>query len=248
MTVRSDRARAGSLDVRSVVAGLLVAALVAALAGALLVARQQQWSATASLLVVPESNGSEPDVVAGLYDALSRGQVPATYSELLRDLRLEVEEGARQGLSAEATGELALEVIVVPGTSVLDLTVTAPEPGLAESIAEGVLVRAEDFLSALESPYTVVAVGEAAGTARTVGLSPLPLAGVVAAVALLAGVAAQQGVAGLRRARRDDSTASDEGVLRPVPVMIVGPPPVAGAVGPGPDSDPAERRRRLRRR
>ena len=72
------RARGGVL---SVVAGVVVASLVAAGAAALLATRPQQWSAASSLLVIPQS-ADNPDLVAGLYDALSRGQVPATYAEL----------------------------------------------------------------------------------------------------------------------------------------------------------------------
>lgn len=247
MTGDREPTGARSVDIRSLVAGLVVAALVAAVAGALLVARQEQWSATASLLVVPDAGDAEPDVVAGLYDALSRGQVPATYAELLRDLGLEDDEGERQGLSAAALREIALEVVVVPDTSVLDLTVTAPQPGLAESVAEGVLVQSQEFLSGLESPYTVVSVGAAAGKAHRVGLPALPLAGVVAAVALLAGAAAQQAVAGLSRARRTSVVERADGSLRPVPVVIVASEP-ADPADVAPEPDLAARRRPLRRR
>lgn len=210
--------------VLSVVAGVVVASLVAAGAAALLATRPQQWSAASSLLVIPQS-ADNPDLVAGLYDALSQGQVPATYAELLRDRSLEVSQAQQQGLSAEETLAVSLEIVVVPETSVLDLTVTAPRPGLAEAMAGGVLTEAVSYLSGLNTPYTVVAAGEAAGTARRDGLAPLPLAAVVAAVALLAGLAVQQAVSALRRAR-GVRAEPDEASTRPVPVTIVsGPPP-----------------------
>ena len=235
--VRDQRStRVGAV---SVVAGVVAAALVAAVAVALLVTRPPQWSASASLLVLPEpeSASAGPDVVAGLYDALSRGQIPATYAELLRDRRLEVTAGQRQGLSEEEIAEVELEVLIVPDTSVLDLKITAPRPEQAESITAEVLTEAEGFLSELDSPYAVMVTGDAAGTARQVGLAPLPLGAVAAAVAILAGFAVQQAVAGLGRARQApvDSVA---GPGRPVPVTIGGAAPSAPPV---PRDGPAER-------
>lgn len=167
----------------------------------LLVARPQQWSATSSLLVIPKSANTSADSEAGLYDVLSRGQIPATYAELLRDRALEVEVAQQLGLTADDVGDVSLEVLVVPETSVLDLKVTAEQDAVAEEVAEGVLAEATSYLSKLDTPYKVVAAGDSAGTARREGLSPLPLAAVSAVVAIVGGSAVQQAVMALSRAR-----------------------------------------------
>lgn len=168
---------------------------------ALLAARPQQWSATSSLLVIPKAANTEVDSEAGLYDVLSRGQIPATYAELLRDRALEVEVAQRLGLTTEIARGVSLEVLVVPETSVLDLKVTAEQDDVAERVADGVLSEAKRYLSKLNTPYKVVSAGDSAGTARREGLATLPLAAVAGVVAIVGGFAVQQAVMLLSRAR-----------------------------------------------
>lgn len=202
----------------SVRAGVVVALLVAALALVLLITRPQHWSATSSLLVLPKSGNADQDLTAGLYDVLSRGQVPATYAELLRDRSLEVEAAEQEGLTTAEVEDVSLEVLVVPDTSVLDLKVTAESAAVAETIATSARAEAEAYLSALDTPYKVVAAGDATGTARREGLSPLPLVAVVCVVVAVAGLGVQQAVMALSRARGVGVDSAE----RPVPVTLVG--------------------------
>lgn len=75
-------------------AGALAGVAVLA-AGLLAVAAQPvRWSAQSSLLVLPRAPTADPDLLAGLYDSLSRGQVTATYAELLRTRPVELDSQA----------------------------------------------------------------------------------------------------------------------------------------------------------
>lgn len=75
-------------------AGALAGVAVLA-AGLLAVAAQpSRWSAQSSLLVLPRAPTADPDLLAGLYDSLSRGQVTATYAELLRTRPVDLDSQA----------------------------------------------------------------------------------------------------------------------------------------------------------
>lgn len=206
--------------------GVFVALLLATVVQVLLMTRPQYWSATSSLLVLPKPGTADEDVTAGLYDVLSRGQVPATYAELLRDRSLVIEAAKQQGLATDEVENVSLDVLVVPDTSVLDISVTAQSAAVAETIATSARVEAEEYLSALDTPYRVVAAGDATGTARREGLQPLPLVAVVWVVAAVTGVAVHQALMALGRAR-GVGVASAE---RTVPVTQVG----EGMPGPEP--------------
>jgi capsular polysaccharide biosynthesis protein len=175
--------------------------------------QQTTWAATASVLVVPRSTGVTADQLAGLYDALSRGQVPATYAELVRDRGLLDQASKEEGFDPSA---FSLTIEVVPETSVIDLAVSTERAADAERVADGIQSLAVTYLNTLSSPYDVTVVGSAEGTARRTGLPTIPLAAVVVCVGVLAGAVTALAV-------NDLSNPADrlDNVDLPVPVTIV---------------------------
>jgi len=163
-------------------------------------ARQPAWQAHSSLLVLP-SGSSDPNELASLYDTLSRGQVPATYAELLRDSRPAQEATAGLGLSPAQMASLTVDVEVVPDTSVLDITVTAAQPAVAVSVADRVADLGNRRIAALESPYVSRTLSAAAGSAVRQPLGRVASLALVGVLALVAGVVTQQVFRHLRLGR-----------------------------------------------
>jgi capsular polysaccharide biosynthesis protein len=185
-SVGPARRRSGPRRLPAVLAA--VAVLLVVIEGGVLFWQQQppQYSAMTTLVVLPAGNSAE---AASYYDTLSRGQIATTFAEILA-LRATPEGG-----KSEVTVE------VVPETSLIQVTATADTARSAESAADQALGRAEPYFNQLGSPYAVSVVQDAAGTAEHAGLTVGILAGVVAAVALIAAFSAYLAVRGLQNAR-----------------------------------------------
>jgi capsular polysaccharide biosynthesis protein len=154
-------------------------------------ARQPAWQAHASLLVLP-TGSTDPNELASLYDTLSRGQVPATYAELLRDNRPAQEAAAALRLSTAQLASLTVNVEVVPDTSVLDITATAAQPAVAAAVADRVADLGNRRIAALSSPYGSRTLSGAAGSAVRQPLGRTASLALVGVLAVLAGLVTQQ--------------------------------------------------------
>lgn len=184
-------------------AGLLVAALVTAVGSAFALTRPARWSANSSLLVLPRTD-LDPDLVAGYYDTLSRGQIVNTYAQILRLQSLADTAARGAGLSPAAAEQVEVDVRPVPDAAVIDVYVTAATAGDAERVADGVVSAAVSYIAQLRSPYVLSTVSAATGTARRTGLGVLTVVGLVAIVGAVVGAAVQQGLwlLATRRQRR----------------------------------------------
>lgn len=177
----------------ALVVGALVAVATLSLGLVTVLTLPARWSAEASILVLPGQRISEPDVLAGLYDTLSQGQVTATYAELLRMLPTRTDDQP-EGLPPETEQSVAVQVEVIPETSVIRATATAGSPSLAERAADAVVDGGRRYVSELDTPYRVQRIGSAAGSAERTGPSVPLLVGVVVALAVVVGVAAGEAV------------------------------------------------------
>lgn len=173
--------------------GLLLG-LIVALGGVALVARQQAtYSATASLLVLPERQAS-PDTVASLYDSLSSGTVVESYRAVMSSAGFSNQAIDSLGLSPRQREGITPDVHVVPSTALVDATVTAPSGDVAERVADALAQRATSQLSETFNPYRITLVSPSAGTAEKSGPGSRTLLGVVVLLALVVAVAGQQAV------------------------------------------------------
>lgn len=182
---RERRAIVGSIAVG---VGVLLAV---AIGGALTVlTRPTSVVASASIVVLPDERLSE-ESIAGYYETLTRGQVVATYAEILRDRPFPEEAMDDLGIAASRQDEVDVDVRVVPDTALVEVAVTAPTEEVAQKVADSVTALAADYLQGLEQPYTAEIVAEA-GEARSTGTPLVTLLAVIALVAVVAGLGAQQ--------------------------------------------------------
>jgi hypothetical protein len=162
--------------------------------------------ATSTLVVLPDASGAE---VASYYDTLSSGQIATTFAQIVG---LRAGDGAPSGV--------AVDVDVVPETSLIKVTATAGDAATAEAEADAALERTRPYFDQLSAPYDLTIVKSAEGSAEPTGLAPTVLAGVVAGLALIAGLATYLAVRGLQQARASTAVQYRD------PETAVGPPPV----------------------
>ncbi|MFC5997946.1 hypothetical protein ACFP6A_04300 [Quadrisphaera sp. GCM10027208] len=176
----------------SLVVGSLATVTGLALGVPVALGQPASWTAHATVLILPVTPGANPDALAGYYDTLSRGNVPATYVALLDagdpapflDTELDLAGGELEGRS------LAFQVVT--DTSVIDVAATAASPEDAEETADAAARWAQESIAQMGSPYQGRVVGTAEGTASLSSIATGSMVTVMALVALAAGVVAQQ--------------------------------------------------------
>jgi capsular polysaccharide biosynthesis protein len=186
-------ARGRNLLLPSALVGLLLGLVVAVAGIALIGAQKAQYSATASLLVLPDRSAAA-DTVASLYDSLSSGQVVESYRAVMGSPGFSNGVIDTVGLSPRQRAGVRPDVHVVPSTALVDVTVTADTPQVAETVADAISARATDQLSRTFSPYRITGVSPAAGTATKSGPGSRTLLGVVVLLALVVAGVGQQAV------------------------------------------------------
>ncbi|MDP8927695.1 MAG: hypothetical protein M3O70_03720 [Actinomycetota bacterium] len=215
----------------SIVAGVLVATVVLGVGVFILVWQGARWSASASVVVLPVKD-LDPEIQAGYYETLSRGQVVATFAEMLRLHRFETAAAEKLRLSPEQRKQVKVTVEVVPDTAIIMVTSRATDPTIAEEMVDHVLDAWDLEVWHLSTPYVPSVLSWASGTARRSGTEPLQLGAALVVVALISGLAVQQGTlqaAALLAHRRDE----DE-------VEPTAPPPPAVSETPAGELDELE--------
>lgn len=185
--------------------GILVAVLVAALGWTFASQQPTRWSADADLLLAPDV--SDPGLeTSSFYDTLGNGQLPATAAEIVSEGRF-VREIKRDNNIPDAE-QVSISVTQVPETAIVRATVTARTARVATLVAGELPSRTIPTVSRLLAPYALTSLGDPADTVEQTSLNLSQLAVVVAIAALLMGVAAQQVVLQLARARRGGRSRS----------------------------------------
>jgi len=195
---RSPKRNSSGPMVVSVVAGVIVFAL---LIGAGVVIAQQattQWIARSSALVLP-SKPVSPEQLPGYYETLSRGQIVTTLAELVRLGEFQTEVADQLGLSESQRAIVELDVNVVADTAMLRVIATSEDPNLAVAMVDGVVEAATTYVGDLVLPYALVPVSKGSSNLTESGMSTVMVLGIFSLVALVAGLAVQQGVLHLAR-------------------------------------------------
>jgi capsular polysaccharide biosynthesis protein len=113
-----------------------------------------QYSSTARFIIIPSSSlTSGADVVRSL-DTLDRRSVVATYAEVMNSSR--ILEGSADSLGLDA-GEIikdySIQAVDLPDSSVLELTVSGPNPSLAAQLANAIGLQSITFTRSLNLIY-----------------------------------------------------------------------------------------------
>lgn len=113
-----------------------------------------QFSAVARFIIIPSSSlTSGADVVRSL-DTLDRRSVVATYAEVMNSSR--ILENATNFLKLDATAiskDYSIQAVDLPDSSVLELTVSGPNPQLAAELANTIGFQSITFTRSLNLIY-----------------------------------------------------------------------------------------------
>lgn len=201
----------------SIIAGIVVFALL--LAAGVIVSRNAttEWVARSSALVLP-AKPVDPDQLPGYYETLSRGQIVTTLAELVRLGEFQIEVADRFDLSDAQRESVDVTVNVVTDTAVLQIVGTSEDPLLAVAMVDGVVEASTAYIGDLVLPYALVPVSTGINNLTETGMSASMVLGVFALVALVAGLVVQQATLHLARlvtqrsrsgAKRPEATAEN---------------------------------------
>jgi capsular polysaccharide biosynthesis protein len=182
----------------SIVAGALVAVLI--LVAALLYAQSldEEWTASATVLVLP-GEPVNPDQVPAYYETLSRGQMVSTLAELVRLGDFQNETAERYALTPEQRDAYELQVTVVSGTAMMRVSATSVDPNLASAMADGVVDSATTYVGDLGLPYALIPISDAQDNLVETSPPTVLIVAVFGMVAVVLGIAYQQGIFRLAR-------------------------------------------------
>lgn len=194
---RRGRSRTGT---RILVA--LVCLLVgAALAGATYTvgsSRPAQWTSEPQLLISPDSD-LDPAATTSFYEALSRGQITATAAAITGQRAVLDQALDRADLTSSG---VTVNVSVVPETTVLKVSVSAPRAEDAQRVASEVVAESVDRLEALIPSYDVTPLTSQVPAATSTGATEIEVYAATAAVGVGAAVALYVALISLSRGRR----------------------------------------------
>ncbi len=186
-----SRSKGGSRDLRnSVLAGALVALFVVLLGGYFTFTSSPRWSAEASVIVLPLPD-LEPAQETAYYEYLSRGQIVATFAELGNNAGFVEAAQDEVGMNEEDRAQSDIALSVVPSTSVVVATATAPNADQAVALANVTLKLASTYLTQLDVPFRAQAVAPAT-SASPAGPSKALILSATLVAALVSGLATQQ--------------------------------------------------------
>lgn len=134
-------------------AGAAVAVVVLCLVGALVVAtRPTPPSASAPAIVVPAAS-QNPYMLPYGYDTLSRELIVPTYAAVASNPRFLRAAAARLSLTPAAIRDVEVDVGIAAQSSLLTITVVAPDEVTAQRLAPAVLEEVRSYVAGLRGLY-----------------------------------------------------------------------------------------------
>ncbi|MBP7692665.1 MAG: diguanylate cyclase [Anaerolineales bacterium] len=140
-----------------------------------------QFRATARFLVVPSASLTSSQVLTGLSN-LDKRSITSTYAEILSSDLILSEATAALGVSAAALADYTPAAVVLPDASVLELSITGPDPEVAQALANQMGERAIVYAQQLNQIYELSFLDQA--TAPAAPVSPVPARDISLALAL----------------------------------------------------------------
>ncbi|RMF01500.1 MAG: hypothetical protein D6768_10505 [Chloroflexi bacterium] len=143
-----------------------------------------RFRAHAQFVVSPGASllsGNDRDLVNSI-SALDRRSIVATYAEIMNSNS--INRAAEVSLNLDGQAGYNVQAVVVPDSSVIDLTVTGPNPVVAAQLANAVGEQAIIYIQDLYQAYNINVLNSA--TAPALPFSPTPARD--AAVALFLGL------------------------------------------------------------
>ncbi len=195
---------------------ILVVALVAALAslGSSYVAIPQYQASARFILAPSQELINSPDVLRSL-DTLDKTSVVVTYSEVMNSRRIFENAAATIGKNTSDLDEYTVLAVVLPSSSVLDLSVSGPNPKVVSALANAIGLQTISYTGRLNQVYNLDFLDTATPPkepfspqpVRDLGLSIL-LGLVVGAILVILGEQIRMPIDALRRRSLIDQSSS----------------------------------------
>lgn len=171
---------------------IILLAALAALTASLLVSYMAvpQYEATARFIINPSAIlTTSADVVRSL-DTLDRPSVAATYVEVMNSQRILNDSLMALGVdpSEPSLSDYKINAVVLPSSSVLQLTVMGPNPKVASQLANTIGNQSIAYVKRVNSVYTMEFLDTATPAAEPLTPQPLRDAGLALALGAVVGV------------------------------------------------------------
>ena len=176
---------------------LIVLAALIALAASLVFSflAVPQYRATASFILIPSSTAlsSGPDVVRS-YDTIGSVSVISTYAQIMNSSRIYTDTVSLLKLQPQDLKSYTYQAAVLPNTTILELSVTGPDPNVAAILANTIGEQTISYADQINQVFVITFLDRA--VSPTVPISPQPLLN--AGVALIFGLVVGSVIAVLR--------------------------------------------------
>ncbi len=114
-----------------------------------------QYKSTARFILAPSQEIlKSPDVLKSL-DTLDKTSVVATYAEVMNSQRIFDNAAAFIGKSSSDLKDYSVSAVVLPSSSVLELTVSGPNPAVTEAVANAVGFQTISYTEKLNQVYNL---------------------------------------------------------------------------------------------
>lgn len=133
-----------------------------------------QYTSVASFIITPNASlASGPDVIRGL-DTLANGNlVTSTYAQIMNSNRIYASTLSTLKIQHQDLLDYTYQAVVLPGTSVIELTVSGPNPVVAAQLANAIGLQTIDFTSHMNRVFDINFLD--AATSPSVPVSPQPI-------------------------------------------------------------------------
>jgi diguanylate cyclase (GGDEF)-like protein len=167
---------------------ILLAALVA-LASSLIVSflTTPQYSATARFIIIPSPSLKTSSEVINSLNTLDRVSVVATYVEVMNSNKIFSDSLNSLNVDPVTMTDYAVQAVALPSSSVLELTVTGPDPKLVAELSNAIGQQTIAFANSINFILTINFLDIA--TSPSVPITPQPLrdAGLALVIGLVIG-------------------------------------------------------------
>ena len=149
-----------------------------------------QYRATASFILIPSSTAlsSGPDVVRS-YDTIGSTSVISTYAQIMNSGRIYDETLSMLKLQAQDLKAYTYQAAVLPSTTILELSVTGPDPNIAAALANTIGNQTISYADRINQVFVITFLDKAVPPTLPISPQPLLNAGVALVFGLVAGAA-----------------------------------------------------------
>lgn len=132
-----------------------------------------QYSATARFIIIPSSSLKTSSEVINSLNTLDRASVVATYVEIMNSDKILVDSLTFLNVNPDSIKDYTIQAVALPSSSVLELTVTGPDPKLVADLSNAIGQQTIIFANSIS--FILVINFLDAATLPTIPLTPQPL-------------------------------------------------------------------------